>query len=111
MTDRPTPNRRAAARLLALAFLLPALLVAGGPAGAADKLQEIRQKRAVSERSKAYSIAPDSLLRAIAQRAPASTDDLYDIPGFRSSQATSTCTSGNAAGLAVSPGLNTVALP
>jgi superfamily II DNA helicase RecQ len=49
------------------------------------KLQEIRQKRAVSERSKPYSIAPDSLLRAIAQRAPASTDDLYAIPGFRSS--------------------------
>ena len=49
------------------------------------KLQEIRQKRAVAERSKPYGIAPDSLLRAIAQRAPASTDDLYAIPGFRSS--------------------------
>ena len=49
------------------------------------KLQEIRQKRAVAERSKPYSVAPDSLLRAIAQRAPASTDELYEIAGFRSS--------------------------
>jgi ATP-dependent DNA helicase RecQ len=49
------------------------------------RLQEIRQKRAVAERSKPYSIAPDNLLRAIAQQAPASADDLYAIPGFRSS--------------------------
>jgi superfamily II DNA helicase RecQ len=49
------------------------------------RLQEIRQKRAVTDRSKPYSIAPDSLLRTIAQRAPSSADDLYAIPGFRSS--------------------------
>jgi superfamily II DNA helicase RecQ len=49
------------------------------------RLQEIRQKRAVAERSKPYSIAPDSLLRAIAQRAPASADELYAISGFRNS--------------------------
>jgi ATP-dependent DNA helicase RecQ len=49
------------------------------------KLQEIRQKRAVAERSKPYSVAPDSLLRAIAQRAPGSVDELMAISGFRSS--------------------------
>jgi ATP-dependent DNA helicase RecQ len=49
------------------------------------RLQEIRQKRAVAERSKPYSVAPDTLLRSIAQRAPSSADDLYAIPGFRSS--------------------------
>jgi superfamily II DNA helicase RecQ len=49
------------------------------------RLQEIRQKRAVAERSKPYTIAPDSLLRAIAQRAPASTADLEEIQGFRNS--------------------------
>jgi len=49
------------------------------------KLQELRQKRAVTERAKPYAIAPDNLLRTIAQRAPQSTDQLLDIPGFRSS--------------------------
>jgi ATP-dependent DNA helicase RecQ len=49
------------------------------------RLQELRQKRAVAERAKPYSIAPDSLLRAIAQAAPTTTDDLYAITGFRSS--------------------------
>lgn len=49
------------------------------------RLQEIRQKRAVLERSKPYSIAADALLRAIAQRAPESADELFAIPGFRSS--------------------------
>jgi superfamily II DNA helicase RecQ len=49
------------------------------------RLQEIRQKRAVAERTKPYAIAPDSLLRAIAQRAPADRDALEAIQGFRSS--------------------------
>jgi superfamily II DNA helicase RecQ len=49
------------------------------------RLQEIRQKRAVSERTKPYAIAPDSLLRSIAQQGPTSTDDLETITGFRNS--------------------------
>ena len=49
------------------------------------KLQEVRQKRAVAERVKPYSVAPDSLLRAIAQRAPQSAEELLAVPGFRSS--------------------------
>jgi ATP-dependent DNA helicase RecQ len=49
------------------------------------RLQEMRQKRAVAERAKPYSIAPDSLLRSIAQAAPGSVEELIAIPGFRSS--------------------------
>ena len=49
------------------------------------RLQELRQKRAVAERAKPYGIAPDGLLRAIAQAAPQSADELYAIQGFRSS--------------------------
>jgi superfamily II DNA helicase RecQ len=49
------------------------------------RLQEIRQKRAVADRSKAAVVAPDSVLRAIAQRAPASQEELEAIPGFRNS--------------------------
>lgn len=49
------------------------------------RLQEMRQKRSVAERTKPYSIAPDSLLRAIAQAAPASVEELLAIPNFRSS--------------------------
>lgn len=49
------------------------------------RLQEVRQKRAVAERAKPYAIAPDSLLREIARRAPLSTAELMAIPGFRSS--------------------------
>jgi superfamily II DNA helicase RecQ len=49
------------------------------------RLQEIRQKRAVAERTKPYAVAPDSLLRTIAQQGPASADDLEAITGFRNS--------------------------
>jgi ATP-dependent DNA helicase RecQ len=49
------------------------------------RLQEIRQKRAVAERTKPYAIAPDSLLRTIAQQGPASAADLEAITGFRNS--------------------------
>jgi superfamily II DNA helicase RecQ len=49
------------------------------------RLQELRQRRAVTERAKPYSIAPDSLLRAIAQAAPGSVEELVEITGFRSS--------------------------
>ncbi len=49
------------------------------------RLQEFRQKRAVAERTKTYAIAPDTLLRAIAQRAPGGLDELQAIPGFRTS--------------------------
>jgi ribonuclease D len=49
------------------------------------RLQELRQRRAVAERAKPYSIAPDSLLRAIAQAAPGSVEELVEITGFRSS--------------------------
>jgi ATP-dependent DNA helicase RecQ len=49
------------------------------------RLQELRQKRAVAERSKPYLIAGDALLREIARRMPGSVDELMQIQGFRSS--------------------------
>ncbi len=49
------------------------------------RLQEIRQKRAVSERSKAFGVASNKLLQAIAQMAPSSMDALEAISGFRDS--------------------------
>jgi len=48
------------------------------------RLQEMRQKRAVVERVKPYSIASDNLLREIARRAPGSVDELMALQGFRS---------------------------
>jgi ATP-dependent DNA helicase RecQ len=49
------------------------------------KLQELRQKKAVRERSKPYLVASNSLLKAIAQSAPASSAELMAIPGFATS--------------------------
>ncbi|MEZ4613966.1 MAG: HRDC domain-containing protein [Caldilineaceae bacterium] len=48
------------------------------------KLQEIRQKKAIGERSKPYLIASNTILKAIAQRAPTTTEELDAIVGFRS---------------------------
>jgi superfamily II DNA helicase RecQ len=49
------------------------------------RLQELRQKIAVRERSKPYLIANNTLLRGIAHNAPTTLADLERIPGFRSS--------------------------
>lgn len=49
------------------------------------KLQEMRQKIAVSERTKPYQVANNTLLKTIAQTAPKDQAALEDIPGFRSS--------------------------
>ncbi len=48
------------------------------------KLQEMRQKKAISERSKPYLIASNTILKAIAQNAPNSEEALDSIVGFRS---------------------------
>lgn len=49
------------------------------------RLQEIRQKAAINSRSKAFEIASNPLIKEIARRAPASLDELHDIPGFPAS--------------------------
>lgn len=48
------------------------------------KLQEIRQKKAIGERSKPYLIASNTILKAIAQHAPTTKEGLEAIVGFRS---------------------------
>ena len=47
------------------------------------RLQEIRQRRAIAEGAKPWSIANDALLRTIARRAPVTLPDLRDVPGLR----------------------------
>jgi ATP-dependent DNA helicase RecQ len=49
------------------------------------KLQEVRQKIAVSDRTKPYQVANNTLLKTIAQTAPRDKDALEQIPGFRTS--------------------------
>jgi superfamily II DNA helicase RecQ len=49
------------------------------------KMQELRQKIAVRERSKPYLVAGNTLLKHISQTAPHSEDELFHIVGFRSS--------------------------
>ncbi|MCS6826872.1 MAG: HRDC domain-containing protein, partial [Caldilinea sp.] len=50
------------------------------------RLQELRQKLSVKERARPHAIAGDSLLKAIAQRAPTTLEELDAIPGFRTSR-------------------------
>ncbi|MBI3959007.1 MAG: RecQ family ATP-dependent DNA helicase, partial [Chloroflexi bacterium] len=49
------------------------------------KMQELRQKVAVTERGKSYLIAGNGLLKEIAKTAPRSAEELNAIIGFRSS--------------------------
>ncbi len=49
------------------------------------KLQEMRQKIAVSDRSKPYQIAANTLLKTIAQTGPSDKATLEQVPGFRTS--------------------------
>ncbi|MDQ3248658.1 MAG: HRDC domain-containing protein, partial [Chloroflexota bacterium] len=49
------------------------------------KLQELRQKKAIHERSKPYLVASNPLLKLIAQTAPTTSETLEQILGFRSS--------------------------
>ena len=49
------------------------------------KLQEMRQKIAVGDRTKPYQIANNTLLKTIAQTAPSDKATLEQIPGFRTS--------------------------
>jgi ATP-dependent DNA helicase RecQ len=49
------------------------------------KLEEIRQRVAVSGRSRMGEVAPTALLKEIAASAPATLEELEAIPGFRSS--------------------------
>ena len=49
------------------------------------KLQEMRQKIAVADRSKPYQVAANTLLKTIAQTAPTERAALEAIAGFRSS--------------------------
>ncbi len=49
------------------------------------KLQELRQKIAVTDRSKPYLIANNGLLKAIAAAGPGSAQALESLLGFRSS--------------------------
>jgi superfamily II DNA helicase RecQ len=49
------------------------------------KLQEVRQKIAVGERTKPYQVANNTLLKTIAQTAPSDKSALEQIPGFRTS--------------------------
>lgn len=49
------------------------------------RMQEMRQKLAVSQDSKPYLVAGNAILKGIAQTAPQSMDDLNAIVGFRSS--------------------------
>jgi ribonuclease D len=49
------------------------------------KLQELRQKKAITERSKPYLVASNTLLKAIAQTAPPTREALEKTLGFHSS--------------------------
>jgi len=49
------------------------------------RLQEMRQKLAISNRAKPFTIAGDPLLKEIARRAPTSLDALQAVPGFAAS--------------------------
>jgi ATP-dependent DNA helicase RecQ len=49
------------------------------------KLQELRQKIAVGDRTKPYQVANNTLLKTIAQSAPKDRASLEAIPGFRTS--------------------------
>jgi len=49
------------------------------------KLQEIRQTKAITGRMKPYEVAGNTLLKAIAQRAPTTQEQLDGVVGFRSS--------------------------
>lgn len=49
------------------------------------KLQEVRQKIAVGERTKPYQVANNTLLKTIAQTGPKDAAALEQIPGFRTS--------------------------
>lgn len=49
------------------------------------KLQELRQKKAITGRLKPYEVAGNTLLKTIAQRAPTTQEQLEGLLGFRSS--------------------------
>jgi ATP-dependent DNA helicase RecQ len=49
------------------------------------KLQEMRQKKAITERIPPYTVAGNTLLKTIAQQAPTTQEALEGILGFRSS--------------------------
>ena len=49
------------------------------------RLQEMRQKMAIGNRSKAFEIAGNPLLKEISRRAPTGLDELRAIPGFAES--------------------------
>jgi superfamily II DNA helicase RecQ len=49
------------------------------------KMQELRQKKAVKEHVAAYTVAGNTLLKAIAHKAPATREELESLLGFRSS--------------------------
>ncbi|MCX6046255.1 MAG: HRDC domain-containing protein, partial [Chloroflexi bacterium] len=49
------------------------------------KLQEFRQKKAITERSKPYLVAGNTLIKSIAQTAPTTREELEKILGFRTS--------------------------
>lgn len=49
------------------------------------KLQELRQKKAITGRMKPYEVAGNTLLKTIAQRAPMTQEQLEGLLGFRSS--------------------------
>lgn len=49
------------------------------------KLQELRQKKAITGRMKPYEVAGNTLLKSIAQRAPTTQEQLEGMLGFRSS--------------------------
>lgn len=49
------------------------------------KLQEMRQKKAITGRAKPYEVAGNTLLKSIAQRAPTTQEQLEGLLGFRSS--------------------------
>jgi len=45
-------------------------------------LQEMRQKKAITERIKSFEVAGNPLLETIARTAPHSLSELDEIPGF-----------------------------
>ncbi len=49
------------------------------------RMQELRQKLAITRRTKPFMIASNPLIKEIAQRAPATLDELDAVPGFRES--------------------------
>ncbi len=50
------------------------------------KLQELRQKKAITERVKSFEVAGNPLLETIAHTAPGSLAELEAIPGFLTSR-------------------------